>query len=1282
MWKNLLSCALLAEAAFIAWRYRREQERLVATAGYFVLAATLTALSVAEIAAELAGTNLHLFSRELTRRLGAEVVLSCEEAMPASIQRAVAFSILNSILLSVALVSSVVSGGAAALVASLSYAGVNTVGSILNVSLFSLQLFRFVGQVYIAVADLGDLLHPLLIAVGGVFLVPQATRRFGATLIALGVGFGLLIPLVLNSVAIAAKPKPTEGMAGEAGVVKFEVELAVPVASLGAQLSFRELSVKAPPGFVVVYRNPRGRVVARPASIPYVEYVDQYEVIGLYYSGVSLPFDSTTFYVKAYNFLAEAPAQGVERGTPRWDNLCSPSRNCTVVRIGVSKGVIAFSDTTRSNSTPPKGWGLWAGRGFFLYEGSEEYGWPLPWYPTGGYLLNHKIVGVADPRVGLVSTLQSSVTLGDLLLDSGEGSAYLLNVTITNVTIWVEGDVDASGICRDGKPVLLDVGESEVTVNGSRLKVKPVFSCRVERKYPLFPDFRAEAGRWFDQYARVLNASLPASTASPEAGRCLYGDQSGIGAFLWNKRLFVSQGLWPRTSVTSVIVNVTYFGNITRPAIIGPATVGSAATAFTAPLRLVGGVGACEPGLLITNFTVLSETTVSGLLYDSLLEGAIQPSYVNMVKEEAYDVVNSVALLALIASALAASLMGVSALSWAFGGVVIGGAAPAIPLGKVLHLLEDLGGAVLSFIESLTAVRRWRSLLHTVAGPRIYELYDIRKRLEGSVKVLEELRRAAASIAPTLRSRIAQMGVATLKFAWGHRRSYPLSFTLHAAGELLRRAAFKKVNPALRGKERLLAALLHPVSSRLLVASDVLYAVAWLLDAKPFKASLTLRSLKRALQEAKHASRSPARLYFDERDREGVRLLRAYSDKIAKAVLRGGEPKPGDVQGFFRAVTAANPPRPILRLVQPIASGKLEAGELAWRVALTACAMGYTGALTLKLLSEKPEVALRVADAAALGMFKPSDELKAALLSGLSKVDVSKRLLEALGAGFSLAATWLTSLEQRESWRYLALRLVQEAVEERKPWFVSELPPDTKKLLEVTTRTLERAKQCSQPLSTPEILQHLTGNANELHPFREELKIIEGFWRAIEEAGVDAEKAMEFYVVSGDPYWLGYASAKISEEGRGHWVVEQALRLSSKRQLSWLRSSFSRFVARACREGVAAARDLEEAAHFLEGYGVPPQPWHSLALRDHERRERAKVCKAVEEAVRMAREVEERVRALRVEAYEYRTELLFGGLYDVVELVESLDAVLSSLCDNARRLRELGEGILREMQRG
>lgn len=1281
MWRNLLSCALLAEAAFIAWKYRREQERLLATVGYFVLAAALTALSVAEIASELAGTDPHLLSRELTRRLGMEVVRSCEEAMPAGIQRAVAFSILSSILLSAAMVSSIVSGGAAALVASLSYAGVNAVGSILNVSLFSLQLFRFVGQIYIAVADLGDLLYPLLIAVGGVLLVPRVTRRFGATLIALGVGFGLLIPLALNSVAIAAKPKPAEGVAGEVGVAKFEVELTVPVASLGAQLSFGELSVKAPPGFVVVYRNPRGRVVARPAGIPHVEYVGHYEVSGLYYSGVSLPFDSTTFYVEVYNFLAEASAEGIEGGTLRRDSLCSPSRSCTVVRIRVGKGVVAFSDTTRSNTTPPKGWGLWVGRGFFLYGGSEEYGWPLPWYPTGGYLLNHKVVGVADPRVGLVSTLRSNVTLGDPLFDEGGGSAYILNVTVTNVTIWIEGDVDASGICRGGKPVLLDVGESEITVNGSKLKVKPVFSCRVERKYPTFPDSRAEAGRWFDQYARVLNASLPASTAKPEANRCLYGDQSGIGAFLWNKRLFVSQSLWPRTNVTLVIVNVTYFGNITRPAIIGPATAGSAATAFTAPLHLVGGVGACEPRLLITNFTVLDETTFSGLLYDSLLEEVIQPSYVNMVKEEAYDIVNGVALLALIASALAVSLMGVGALSWALGGVLMGGAAPQIPLGKALHILEDLGGAVLGFVEPLAGARRRRSLLRTAAGSRIYEIHDIRKKLEGSVRVLEELRRAAAGIAPTLRGRIAQAGITALKFAWRHRRSHPLSFTLYATGELLRRAAFKGVNPALRGKERLFAALLHPVSSRLLVASDVLYAVAWALDAKPFKAALALRSLRRTLREAKHASRSPARLYLDRRDREGVRLLRAYSDKVAKAVLQGREPKPGDVQGFFRAVTAANPPRPVLHLVRPLVSGKLEAGELAWRVALSTCAMGYAGALTLKLLSEKPEVALRVADAAALGMLELSGEVKAALLSGLSKVNVSKRLLEALGAEFSLAATWLTSLERKESWRYLALRLIQEAVEGRKPWFVSELPPDAEKLLEATTRVLEQAKQCSQLSSTPEILHYLTGGANELNPFREELKIIEGFWKSFGEAGADVKRAMEFYMVSGDPYWLGYASAKVSEEGGSRWAVEQAPSLSSKRQLRWLCSSFSRFLARACREGVAAARDLEEAILLLGSYRVPPQSWHSLALRDHERRERAKACKAVEEAIRVAREVEERVRALRIEAYEYRSELLFGGLYDVVELVELLDTVLSGLCDNARKLGELGEGVLQEMQR-
>lgn len=1285
MWKNVLSCALLAEAAFLAWKYRKEQDRLTVTVGYFVLAAVLTALNIAEIAAGLAGVDFSIFSRELTRRLGTEALQSCEKAMPISIQRALAFSTLDSIILSIVLISSVMSGGAVTLMASISYAGINTISSILNASLFSLQVFRFIGQVYIVVADLGDFLYPFFTATGGVFLVSRATRRFGATLVALGVGFGLLMPLVLNCIAIAADPKPVKGAAKEIGILKFEVELTIPVASLDASIKVKELSVKAPPGFIVIYRSPSGRVVVRPAGVPYMEYVDQYEVTGLYYSGMSLPFEGITFQVKPCNLFNKFSAQtvGTGEGALRWDSFCSSSRDCTIVRIKVGKGIVAFSDNAQLNDTPPKGWGVWIGRGFFLYEGSEKYGQPLPWYSIGGYLLNHKVVGIADPRMGLVSTLQGNVALDKFSPISGEESAYSLNVTVTDVIVWIEGDIDANGVCWDGIPTIIDAGESEIAVNGSKLKVTPAFSCEVGQKYSIFPDSRIEAIKWFDQYARMLNASLPVSTVNTETSRCLYGDQSEIQALLWNKHLLFSQGLWPKTGVTSVAIKVSYFGNVTRPAIIGPITAGSSALTFTVFLPLVSGVGACEPELVIANFTVINEAVVSGLLYDTLLEDVIQPSYVNLIKEEILDIINGVALLALIASALAASLIGVDMLSWVFGGTAIKGVVPLIPLNKSLHLLEGLGRAVLGFTELLISARRDKGLSRIAVGPHLYELYDLRKRLEDNMRTLNELHRAIlTNIDSSPKGRITHVGISVLGFMWRHRQSYPLPFALYTAGELLRRAAFKVVSPLLRGEERLFAVLLHPVGSKLLAASDVLYAVAWVLNMKPFTTPLSSKFIKRTLQEVKLVSKIPVRVnLLNKGSYKGVDSLKAYSDRVSKAVLQGGRPKPKDIKGFFRALATVTVPPQVMRIAWTTEPNKLEVEELAWRVALVTCATCNASTLTLRLLSEKPEIALRVADSASLGIFRPDDEVKTALFSGLSKINVDEKLLETLGTGFSLAVTWLASLEREESWRYLALRLVQEAVEGHKPWFVSELPPGAEKLLKSFGTPLDRAKQCDQSYDVIETLQRFINDAHELYLSREELKIIEGFWKAFEEAGVDAEKAVEFYVLSGDPYWLGYASAKVSKEGGGRWIIEQIFHLSLDKPFDEVRSVFGHFIAKACREGVAAAKNLEEVMRFLNSYGILPQPWHSPALWDYERRETMKVYKTVEEAIRVSREVEEKVRAIRIEAYEYRSKLLFRDLYDMVEIIQALDAELLSLCDNARKLRELGENLLRELQR-
>jgi len=1169
---------LVAEATLSLLTARRRGERVAEAVAFLLLAALLATADFAELASALAGAPKPLFSLELTERIGRGVLEEADRTVSSALTWSQAAAAASSIAFTVLLAASILTGGAVVVAAALSYSGLAFVQALVNAALAVAMTYRFLGQLCIAVAKAGKAAKALL-PLGGALMVPKATRKVGATLSAVCVGLSLVIPAALNAVIRPVGAWENAKEVGELGLVKFEPLLRVPVARAdGAgwrRLRVEWVDVPAPPGLAVVYEDSRGRVIVRQSGRWFTELASEYRVVGAVYGTYWLPAERPVFRVEAGGYaslscyasdLSTAPA-------------CVPTaENFTLVRFklaGEGVSLVLFRDTS-SWGAQARGWGLWVGKGFFVLEGSGMRGPPLWWYDVSGYLENHDVVGVLDP---LFCDARKGFGRPPPELGLG-GPAPNATVEYVEVVAWIQGDVDYDDLCAGGQPKVVDAGESVVEINGTAYRLRPELSCVTSFEYLPLRDAREDLARWFDHFARLANASLPPTRAAAGANRCLYGNGSRVYALVWNGGVLYSQSVWPLERAPKIVITARYYGKLTKPAVVGPLPARAVARGFALRLNLVGGVGECPNDLALSGYDVMNESVVLGLAYDTLLEEYIGGGVVRSLRESLHDILGCVNILTLTAAVLLAAAIGVSLLSSALGGVPAFPSPLLSPLGYPFHALREVGAALTSLARSVVEALVFRGARTRIArGTFFEEAYNVLREIERELRSLREL-----SSAPHTRWRTLRRGLKrALGFALGYSSAHPLPFALRVASEVASRKALSMVPREYPYAERLRLAFMHPTAARLLFASDVLYALSWILDAKPFTAPFSAGFIKSLKKE--YRLLHPKRLKLDAFINAFImgpssrsELERALA-KLAKGLLKGRASEK-DLRRASGALARVALPYSILETIGGRLAGSGD--ELAWKVAALAAQLRFRKPELLELARSRPAVALRLADLAALGQLNVSGPWKAAVFEGLSKLE---------RGGVELASTWLSCMERGDTWRYLALRVAFEPG--GRPWFLSELPAQ----VEALVKNLAEAWRSGVGAAPQELVRGLAAGFGEF-----EERLFEGFADALRGLGADLHTAAEALVLSGDPYWAGYAVMLAVESGSLDELVRAVVEVISRvtpPQESVYREELAAvksFFERAYRELSRAVKLVEEGLLSLTRSELSPDPGLSLAL--------------------------------------------------------------------------------------
>jgi|GEM_PF-2861279 len=1240
---------LVVEAALSLVTAKRRGERLAEAIAFFVLAALLNIIDYLELVSALAGAPSHIFSLDLSERLGFNMLVEAEKTVLSALAWSQAAAVASSIAFTILLAASVLTGGVIVVAASLAHAGFGFVQALVNSVLVVAMVYRFVGQIYLAVAKVGRAAKAFM-PLSGALMVPRSTRKLGATLIALCLGLSLALPAALNAVAGSVRPWESRLDVGELGLVEFEPLMRVPFARTRdteqGVLSFEEVSIPAPPGSLVVYGDTAGRVVVRQAGRWFAERASRYRIEGAVYGVYWLPVKAEIFDVKAGIYANLSCREGVD---PQIAPTCVPvAWNITRVRFSISSvnaPLVLFRDASDSGEQP-RGWGLWMGKGFFVLEGSERKGSRLWWYDVEGYLENHEVIGVLEPFF-----CDARKGFGRPPPELGlDGPAPNAIVEYVEVTAWIIGDIDYETLCVDGRPRVVDAGESLVVINGTVYKLRPELRCDVSFEHIPLPSARDSLSLWFDQFARTVNASLPPNAKVSGSQRCLYGNGSRIYAIAWNGKVFYSQALWSESQLPRVSVTARYYGNVTRPATVGPALARAKARSFAASLDLMEGVGWCDSVLSVRGTDAMNESVVLGLAYDSSLEGFLNEEIMNKVRGSVHDILGSVSTLALVATSMLAVALGVGMLSSVLGGVSVFFLPPLGPLKYPLATLREMGSAFVSIARSAVEVLVFKGAQTRIArGSFAEEAYN----------VLMQIRREIESLGKqpgpkTRKEEIARSAKRALGFALGYSSSHPLPLTLRLASEVARWRALKVAPKDLPYDERLRLAFTHHVSARLLLASDVLYALSWILDAKPLTTPFALRFTKTVWKEFRLIY--PKQLKLDDllegsKSRSRAELEKTLA-KLSRELLKG-RVREKTLKRVAEALATSVLPPGTFELLE---GGLIGSGDdLGWRIATLAARLDFRGPELLNLVSSRASVALRLADLAALGHLTLSRPWKVAVFEGLSKLE---------HGGAELASVWLSSVERGEGWRYLAHRLASEPSGQL--WFSPNLPVQVKELV----GTLLEIRRESANAQTQRLLEG--SSRGEL-----EDRMTRGFADALKGIGVDLRTAAEALVLSGDPYWAGYAVALAVENGAVDELIKALSEISAASGLV-RESVFSEelaavkgFLERAYRELARTLALVEEGLMSLPKPLPPLNAGLSIAMAVEADAKASRERELLEDLIGRVDDALHTISALTAEVNEVKLKAKVLGGTSLKEWQESLMKLEKILASARAELEEL-----------
>lgn len=497
--------ALYSYYLYLRKKTKEAQERFYTSLGVLMVALPLMLIDIADYAAKNFNVQYTLFSPALTLDFGIKAQQAANRTMPIALQISSYAALGQIIVQGIAWAAAIFTGGASLLIGYGASAGIGLIKGVAEATLRIAEALYVVGKFYEFLGKLG-LYARGLVPLGLALLVSKKTRPLGGVILAIGLGFGYILPFALNNVAyevkgVTVEPPPT----GVPSIICVHIVTGAPLpngtyvyAGFPAVVEYQDL-------------DRANRTVVRPVGC-FAELTGRYRVTRIFIGAEPISYNAK-FTVKPLPPNASSPFNTYDDmflqkirypDLARLADLAGNNFTFTVIQGPLPSGekwFVAFWDPYQ---------------GYYAYVATDAFSLvPInvstPWYSRSGILVEHTSGETAKWYNYTYFPLFPQNVMIARLWGVGEATTFTKNVTIVrdgkNYTVTVNCTrVIGKAYGSVEKVEVIDPGLVEI--NGTTMRPEVETSSRsyyvwnVDSWRKLASD---TFNKWFNQTARVIN---------------------------------------------------------------------------------------------------------------------------------------------------------------------------------------------------------------------------------------------------------------------------------------------------------------------------------------------------------------------------------------------------------------------------------------------------------------------------------------------------------------------------------------------------------------------------------------------------------------------------------------------------------------------------------------------------------------------------------------------------------------------------------------------------------
>jgi len=497
--------ALYSYYLYLRKKTKEAQERFYTSLGVLMVALPLMLIDIADYAAKNFNVQYTLFSPALTLDFGIKAQQAANRTMPIALQISSYAALGQIIAQGIAWAAAIFTGGASLLIGYGASAGIGLIKGVADATLRIAEALYVVGKFYEFLGKLG-LYARGLVPLGLALLASKRTRPLGGAILAIGLGFGYILPFALNSIAYEVKGVTVEPpRTGVPSVTCIHVVTGAPLpngtyvyAGFPAVVEYKDL-------------DRPNRTVVRPVGC-YPELTGRYNVARIFIGAEPISYNGS-FTVKPLPPNATSPFNTYDDmflqkirypDLARLADLAGNNFTFTVIQGPLPSGekwFVAFWDPYL---------------GYYAYVATDAFSIvPMnistPWYRRSGILVEHASGETAKWYNFTYFPLFPQNVMVARLWGVGEATTFTKNVTIVrdgkNYTVTVNCTrVLGKAYGSVEKVEVVDPGLVEI--NGTLMSPEVETSSRsyyvwnVDSWRKLASD---TFNKWFNQTARVIN---------------------------------------------------------------------------------------------------------------------------------------------------------------------------------------------------------------------------------------------------------------------------------------------------------------------------------------------------------------------------------------------------------------------------------------------------------------------------------------------------------------------------------------------------------------------------------------------------------------------------------------------------------------------------------------------------------------------------------------------------------------------------------------------------------